>query len=191
MMKASLPLPSPKMPLPLELLNCRHGPDLQDYLPEGMVILTPVESFGPESLSEKIDGKAELYLSAGFLSLRSQRFVETGKPERWLEVFVYNMGSMRNAFSVYSTQRRADAEDLAFTPFAYQTANACFLSKVSSTLKSSPHRSKWLKPCLPSAESFIQKNPASTEAISEVALFPKASMVPAAFAACGKRFWVQ
>ena len=153
-------------------------PDLQECLPEGMVALTPVETFGPESLSEKIDGKAELYLSAGFLSLHSQRFVETGKPDRWLEVFVYDMGSMRNAFSVFSTQRRADAEDLAFTPFAYQTANALFFVQGQFYVEIISASEQMAEAMLAIGQNFILKNPASSEAISEVALFPKASMVP-------------
>ncbi len=152
--------------------------NLQDYLPEGMEILTPVETFGPENLSEKIDGKAELYLSAGFVSLRSQRFVETGKPDRWLEVFVYDMGSMRNAFSVYSTQRRADAKDLAFTPFAYQTANAVFFLQGQFYVEVIAASEQMAEAMLAIGRNFIGKDPTSTEAIHEVAIFPKASLIP-------------
>ena len=152
--------------------------NLQDYLPEGMVILTPVEAFGPENLSEKIDGKAELYLSAGFLSLRSQRFVETGKPDRWLEVFVYDMGSKRNAFSVYSTQRRADAEDLAFTQFAYRTANAIFFLQGQVYVEIIAASEQMAEAMLAIGQNFIRKNPTGAEAINEVTIFPKASMIP-------------
>ncbi len=152
--------------------------DLQEYLPEGMVILTPVETFGPGNLSEKIDGKAELYLSAGFLSLRSQRFVETGKPGRWLEVFVYDMGSMRNAFSVYSTQRRADAEDLALTQFAYGSANALFFLLGQYYVEIIAASEQMAEAMLAIGQNFIRENPTSAEAINEVAIFPKASMIP-------------
>ena len=152
--------------------------DLQEYLPEGMMILTPVETFGPENLSEKIDGKAELYLSAGFLSLSSQRFAEAGKADRWLEVFVYDMGSTRNAFSVYSTQRRADAEDAAFTQFAYRTANALFFVQGQYYVEVIAASEQMAEAMLAIGQNFIRKNPTSTEAINEFALFPKASLVP-------------
>jgi len=50
--------------------------EILQYTPEGLKPLSPPETFGPENLSEKIDGKAELYLSAGFvrLILRSTAF---------------------------------------------------------------------------------------------------------------------
>ncbi len=38
-------------------------------LPPGMVPLTSPEIFDPQTLSDKINGKAELYLSAGFVGL--------------------------------------------------------------------------------------------------------------------------
>jgi hypothetical protein len=100
--------------------------ELDAYRPENMMALTAPESFGPDSLSDKIDGKAELYLSAGFVRLRSQRFAEQTSPEAWVEVFVYDMGSLQNAFAVYSMQKRSDAEKLDLTTFAYRTENALF-----------------------------------------------------------------
>ena len=155
---------------------------LQEYLPEGLVTLTPMESFGPETLSEKIDGKAELYLSAGFLSLRCQRFAEAGKPDRWLELFVYDMGTMRNAYSVFSTQRRADAQDASFTQFAYQTANALFFLQGQYYVEIIAASDQMAEALLAVGENFIQKNSQGTEAMAEVAAFPKASLIPESIA---------
>src|SRR5512133_1136053 len=42
-------------------------------LPDGISPLTAPERFDRETLSDKIDGKAELYLSAGFIGLEAQR----------------------------------------------------------------------------------------------------------------------
>jgi hypothetical protein len=53
---------------------------LQIALHEEMRPLSPLESFGSETLSEKINGKAELYLSAGFVHLRCQRFARINEP---------------------------------------------------------------------------------------------------------------
>lgn len=96
-------------------------------IPEGVTPLTPVETFGPGTLSDKINGKAELYLSAGFLNLQSRRFALEGSPGVWFETFVYDMGSPRNAFAVFSSQRRADGTDLDGVSLAYATPNAVFL----------------------------------------------------------------
>jgi hypothetical protein len=167
---------------PKTLATGSSTPDLQAYLPDGMVILTPVETFGPESLSEKIDGKAELYLSAGFLNLHSQRFAEAARPDRWLEVFVYDMGSMRNAFSVFSTQRREDAADVDFTPFAYRAPNALFFLQGQYYVEVIAASDQMAEAMLAIGESFIRKNPSSAEAISEVTLFPKPSLVPGSVA---------
>lgn len=66
----SLPLPD-AAPLPA-------------YLPENLVPLGPEETFDPETLSDKIDGKAELYLSSGFVKLTTRRFAKKGNPGDWL-----------------------------------------------------------------------------------------------------------
>ncbi len=101
---------------------------LQGYLPEGLSVLTPPEAFGPGNLSDKIDGKAELYLSAGFVGLSCQRYVLAGNPASWLEVYLFDMGAPRNAFAVFSAQRRADGDALPLTRHAYRTANAVFFA---------------------------------------------------------------
>lgn len=100
----------------------------QSWLPEGITALGPPERFGPENLSEKIDGKAELYLSSGFLALECQRFSGALDGSLWFEIFVYDMGNARNAFSVFSSQRRAEGRTVDLTRFAYETPNALFLA---------------------------------------------------------------
>ena len=124
-----------------------------------------------------------MYLSSGFLDLRTQRFAEAYNPEQWLELFVYNMGNEQNAFSVYSTQRRADAEAAGFSQSAYRRQKTlCFSNKVSFTSKSSvPPANCWIE-CLPSAENFSRKHPAGSERINELALFPETSLVPGSIA---------
>jgi len=100
--------------------------DLIDTLPAGLAVMTPAERFDSGSLYEKINGQAELYLSAGFVGLTSQRLAATDMPDLWLEVFVYDMGSGINAFAVYSSQRREDAKPVAGLSQAYRTDNALF-----------------------------------------------------------------
>lgn len=99
--------------------------DWNEYLP-AMIPLSPPEVFDPENLSDKINGKAELYLTSGFKGLKSQRFRMADTEDLWLEIFVYNMEGPQNAFSVFSQQRREDAIALEFAPFSYATPNAVF-----------------------------------------------------------------
>lgn len=95
----------------------------------GFAPLAPIESYGPESLSDKINGKAELYLAAGFkeMSCRSYRLGEVGQAH--VEVFLYEMASPPQAYAVFSGQRRPGAAALSLTANAYATENALFFSQ--------------------------------------------------------------
>jgi len=96
--------------------------DLSAYAGADLTAMSPQESFNPDDLYEKIDGRADLYLSAGFVSLRCQRLAMRDDPNSWLEVFVYGMGNPDNAFTVFSKQRRPGVQELG--ELAYQTANS-------------------------------------------------------------------
>jgi hypothetical protein len=68
--------------------------------PPGQSPLSPAETFDAATLSDKINGKAELYLSAGFVRLHSQRFKDESDGDVWMEVFVYDMQTPQNPFYV-------------------------------------------------------------------------------------------
>jgi hypothetical protein len=149
--------------------------DILADLAGSVVPLSPPEIFGPDNLSDKINGKAELYLSAGFLRLLSQRFADAEDRKSWMEVFVYDMGTIRRAFAVYSVQRRLDVENIPLTDFAYRTENALFFAhgryyveviaavttgKMDEAMQSFAHR-------------FIKKVGVHGERIDELTLFPR------------------
>jgi hypothetical protein len=145
-------------------------------LPEGIQPFTPAETFDTQTLSDKIDGKAELYLSAGFNRLTSQRFKDERAPELWMEVFVYDMGSSQNAFSVFSTQRRKGAAFLDLAQNAYRTANALFLTHGPYYVEiiASKTSDDVLKPLKTMAETFVKNTPVKTAKMSEKEIFPEA-----------------
>jgi hypothetical protein len=91
----------------------------------GLSPLGPVETFGPETLSDKIDGKAELYLASGFKDLAWQAFAGAGGQGR-VDLYLYEMASADAAFAVFSGQRRSDAHKSALAENAYTTQNALF-----------------------------------------------------------------
>ena len=147
--------------------------------PPGQSPLSPPETFDAATLSDKINGKAELYLSAGFVRLHSQRFKDQTAGDVWMEVFVYDMLTLQNAFSVFSAQRRDDAQTLAVGQYAYQTPNALFFvhgpfyveivaSDISETI---------IQPMIAFAEAFIANHPVQTQTIGEKELFPKEGLV--------------
>jgi hypothetical protein len=86
------------------------------------------EIYNEDNLYEKIDGKAPMYVESGFERLTAQRFANSSNVELGLELYLYDMGNTRNAFSVYSRQKRADVKDLNDMPFSYKTSNAIYIS---------------------------------------------------------------
>jgi hypothetical protein len=99
------------------------APGLLERWPGGLSPMAAQELFTPDTLSDKIDGKADLYLSAGFVSLRSQRVGVAGGASAWMEVFVFDMGKPSNAFSVFSSQRRPKAADAGIADYSYEADN--------------------------------------------------------------------
>ena len=148
-------------------------------LPEGLQPLTESEIFDARNLSDKIDGKAELYLSSGFTRLVSQRFRDERQADLWVEAFVYDMGNNQNAFSVFSAQRREDAESLGLTQHAYRTSNALFLTHGRYYLEiiASKASGQVLQPVKKMAETFIRNTPVEAAVLNETELFPKQKLV--------------
>ena len=99
---------------------------MSKFLPENLAPLSAPEKFNPDTMSDKIDGRAELYLSADVVELACQRFAHLGDPSSWMEVSIYDMGGARNAFAVYGIQRREESQDIDVADFAYKTPNAIF-----------------------------------------------------------------
>ncbi len=131
-------------------------------LPQGLEPLTAPETFEADTLSDKIDGKAELYLSAGFNRLLTQRFRDERAPDRWIETFVYDMGNGQNAFAVFSAQRRENAESLQLTQYAYRSPNAIFLvhGRYYLELIASEASAQVMQPTEMLAAAFVRNTPA-------------------------------
>jgi hypothetical protein len=89
-------------------------PSFDVLVPSGFKKLSEAEIYTPENLYEKIDGKAPLYIESGFVKLFTQRFVSQNDDGLWFELFLFDMAAAKNAFSVYSVQKRADAPLFAF-----------------------------------------------------------------------------
>jgi hypothetical protein len=150
-------------------------------LPEGLSPISPAERFDRETLSDKINGKAELYLSAGFISLDSQRIALAGRPQDWIEAFVYDMGSAPNAYAVFSLQRRGDGTQLDSAEFAYQAENALFLAhgRFYLELVASSTDGRLLDSLTLLARGFMAQRPIARAAIAERELFPKEGLAEA------------
>jgi hypothetical protein len=147
--------------------------------PPGLVPLTLPESFDAQNLSDKINGKAELYLSAGFVGLNSQRFKDKNDANLWIEAYIYDMGNGQNAFAVFSAQRREGAATLDLTPYAYRTQNALFLVHGSFYIEiiASEATDRAFNPMKLLAENFVRNTATQTVTIQEKDLFPVQGLV--------------
>ncbi len=148
---------------------------LSNHLPDVFAPLSPIESFGPDDLSDKINGRAELYLAAGFVRLDAQRFARLDDPSLWMEVYVYDMGALPNAFSVHSAQRRENSEPLDLGPLAQRTPNALFLVQGRHYVEmiGSAESAGLLDGMTAFARKMVAGMPSETPEFAEPKLFPK------------------
>jgi hypothetical protein len=73
--------------------------------PNGWRVMGAVERFDPENLYVKINGRAEQFLSYGFVELVAATLLSDAHPDAFIDVFIYNMGTSLNAFGVFAAER--------------------------------------------------------------------------------------
>lgn len=102
-----------------------EGPDLTTYLPAGFAVSASQEEYLEDNLSDKINGKAPLYIEAGFRRLYYQGYSAEDDDEVWLGLYLFEMTSNEGAFSVFSTQRRSGSVEIEGfdEAFSYRTEN--------------------------------------------------------------------
>ncbi len=155
-----------------------------DIAPASFEALSKAESYNADNLYEKIDGKAPLYTEAGFKGLTTQRFVKTGDTDLWMELYIYDMGDIKNAFSVYSMQRRDNCENFPPMQFAYKTSNALYFvhGKFYIELVGSSESDELFE-AMTEIAANVQTNLAidADAKIAELAFFPQENLVPESF----------
>jgi len=88
---------------------------------EGWVMDEKPALFTQETLFDHINGEAELYFPYGFDSLATARYVKKAASGLEIVADVYRMGSLLDAFGIWSNYRKADAPGCA-------VGADCFLS---------------------------------------------------------------
>ena len=148
-------------------------------LPKGVLPLTPPELFNPDNLYEKINGQAGLYLSAGFVRLRSQSFGKADNADLWVDLFVYDMGNLLNAFAVFSMQRRDDGVPVNLGQFSYSVENALFFvhGPYYVEIIASMAKAETSEIIHAIAGNFIRENQVEVKPIAELLLFPTHNLI--------------
>jgi hypothetical protein len=89
-------------------------PAIQDVLPvpecsKSWLLEERVTLYDRENLFDYINGEAELYMPYGFGVAATARYAQQGNPEAAIAADVYRMGSLLDAFGIYSNYRKPDA----------------------------------------------------------------------------------
>ena len=145
-------------------------------IPENLIPMGPEETFDSETLSDKIDGKADLYLSSGFVKLRTRRFVSKADPKSWLELFRYEMADPTRAFSVYSIQKRKDSRPVDLGVSAYATEDALFFTNGPNYFEIISASKDLAETMTSLAKNLVKAEPQYTEQQTEASLFPPESL---------------
>ena len=142
---------------------------------EGFTPLAPTESYNRDNLSDKIDGKAELYLAAGFKEMSCRSFGLGAGGETQVGVYLYDMGSAQNAYAVFSGQRRPGSPSSSLTANAYATTNALFFTQGRFYVEIVADRAAaTLQKSLEAyATALLGKLPAPGKTKNQAELFPK------------------
>lgn len=108
----------------LSLLLLLHVPlstlaaaDMEDLLPPvscsaGWRIEGKPLFYDRETLSERIDGEAELYFPYGFDRMAAARYASEKNPGAGMDVEIYRMGSLLDAFGLYANYRQKEGRVL-------------------------------------------------------------------------------
>jgi hypothetical protein len=159
---------------------------LDSFAPAGYEASSQVETYTAENLYEKINGKADFYLDSGFRKLFTRRFKNRGDDTLWFEVYLYDMASNWNAFSVLSRQRRPEvvASKILEPLHSYRTANSlyCVNGHYYIELVGSVEAELLFKAIMDTREN-LRKNLAvgMLAEIPELKFFPAERIVPESF----------
>lgn len=147
---------------------------------DGLQPISAQEQYDATNLSEKINGKADLYLTAGFKQMTSRRFGLSSNTGRWMERYVYQMNSYRSAYAVFSLQRRTDVELLDLGGHAYYAGNGLFLvhGRYYLEIIAAEVSEEMRTQAVTLAEAFIAEHPVETETLPALMLFPQQDRVP-------------
>ena len=172
-------------PLSEQIEPNTQEPFLDALMPDGYKEFSEIETYEAGNLYEKIDGKAPLYTESGFVKLFTQRLISKDDENLWMELFVFDMAAIRNAFSIYSVQKRADARLLAFAGPGpcYQTSNGVYFvhGKFYIELIGSTESSDLDKAMIKVATKFASQTAIDDVKIVEFTLFPEEDCVPGSF----------
>jgi len=135
--------------------------------------------YDSESLFEHINGEAELYFPYGFKILATATYVSKKNPDLWLVADVYTMGSLLDAFGIYSSYRRADADamDIGAEGFVSPTQLMFYQDKYFVRLQATGTTNLKQEIFLMCGQTIAQNLPGTSDRPREVKLLRQTGIV--------------
>lgn len=88
-----------------------------------------IERYSPDTLFEKIDGKAEAYLAYDVAGLRSASYSAPDSDDLWVDVYLYDMGEPLRALGIYRAERTGTEPPAAIGDEACAPGGAVFVRR--------------------------------------------------------------
>ncbi len=96
---------------------------VKDLAPQGWKQTGPIEHYNVAALYNKINGRSELYMAYDVLGLSWVSFVQEGDADNFVDLFVYDMRTPKNAFGIYSVEREPGQTPADLGRLSYQTGS--------------------------------------------------------------------
>ena len=95
--------------------------------PDGWDLNEKVDFFTPDNLYQRINGRAELYLSYDVIGMATATFDRKGDIGDFIELSIFDMGSATNAFGIFSVERSSDEKDLELGRMGYLSGSNTYI----------------------------------------------------------------
>lgn len=148
--------------------------------PENWKIMGEVEFFSPETLYEKINGRADQYLTYDMVKLTCIGFINNSNPNQFIDIFAYDMASPLNAFGIFSLEKYGGQSIEQLGREGYSAETGIFFRKgvyYVQVLASDTNEQLQIT-CLEIARSIANKIHDSGESIWGLSAFPSKGLMP-------------
>ena len=138
------------------------------------------EFYSPDTLYEKIDGRAPAYLEFHFQQLRSRSFAQPDNVGSYVDVYEYRMDSPVNAFGIFALERDPVGKPLDFAPDGYSGEMGFFFRQGNRYVQviSSDQKPETLALAKAVAEKMAKSIPADDAGLGARRRLPALGLVP-------------
>ena len=147
---------------------------------EGFTPMGATEHYLPDTLFEKINGRAPAYLEFNFQELTSRSFTMDGAPDQFVDVFIFSMDTPLNAFGIFSLERDGVGAAVDFVKDGYRSEMGFFFRQGLAYVQilASDSAALVMNPAESFARSLAASIPVDDSGLGAMALLPAVNQVP-------------